>query len=219
MTSADVPVQLSGFHALKHALRFGAVIERAAAPDPAAVVALAARLAPDLVTALGALLEADPALAEVEATARRPAVRLEAILALPGRVVLLERPTHLGNLGAVIRVAAAAGAAAVLTTGPADPWHKQALRGAAGLQFALPVLRLDALPEVERPIVALDPEGEPLAAAAVPDDAILAFGSERSGLSTALRARAALTLAIPMRPGVSSLNLATAAAVALYCGR
>ena len=217
--AADARVRLSGFHALKHALRFGAVIERAAAPDPAAVVALAARLAPDLEGALGTLLETDPALVEVEATARRPSVRLDTILAARGRVVLLERPTHLGNLGAAIRVAAAAGAAGVLTTGPADPWHPQAVRGAAGLQFALPVLRLDALPEVDRPIVALDPEGEALAAGALPDDAILAFGSERSGLTPGLRARAARSLAIPMRPGVSSLNLATAVAVVLYCGR
>jgi TrmH family RNA methyltransferase len=215
----DGRVRLSGFHALKHALRFGAVIERAAAPDPAAVVALAERLAPDLVADLEALLQPEPALDEVAAIARRPDVRLDAILAARGRVVLLERPTHLGNLGAAIRVAAAAAAAAVVTTGPADPWHPQALRGAAGLQFALPVLRLDALPETDRPIVALDPQGEPLALGAVPDDAILAFGSERSGLSAALRARATRTLSIPMRRGVSSLNLATAVAVALYCGR
>lgn len=216
---AGATVRLTGFHALKHALRFGAVIERAAAPDPAAVLALAERLAPDLVARLEALLATDGALAEVEAVARRPDLRLETVLAAPGRLVLLERPTHLGNLGAVVRVAAAAGAAGVLTTGPADPWHAQALRGGAGLQFALPVLRLDALPAVDRPIVALDPKGEPLAAGMLPADAILAFGSERSGLTPGLRARASRILSIPMRPGVSSLNLATAVAVVLYCGR
>lgn len=215
----DTRVRLTGFHALKHALRFGAVIERAAAPDPAAVLALAERLAPDLVARLEQLIETDTGLPEVEALARRPAVRLEAILAAPGRLVLLERPTHLGNLGAAIRVAAAAGVAGVLTTGPADPWHEQALRGGAGLQFALPVVRLEALPAVDRPILALDPAGEPLAPGSLPPDAILAFGSERSGLTPGLRARAARVLAIPMRPGVSSLNLATAVAVVLYCGR
>lgn len=212
-------VRLSGFHALKHALRFGAVIERVAAPDPRAVVALAERLAPDLVTTLAALVEVDAALEDVEAIALRPVVELATVLAARGPVVLLERPTHLGNLGAAVRVAAAAGAAGVVTTGPADPWHPQALRGAAGLQFALPVVRLDALPESPRPIVALDPAGEPLAPGAVPEDAILAFGSERSGLSPTLLARAVRRLAVPMRPGVSSLNLATAVAVTLYCGR
>ena len=45
----------------------------------------------------------------------------------------------MGNMGACVRVAAAADAAGVLTTGGNDPWHPDALRGAAGLHFALPV--------------------------------------------------------------------------------
>jgi TrmH family RNA methyltransferase len=81
------------------------------------------------------------------------------------------------------------------------------------LHFALPVGRVDA-PPADRPLAALDPAGAPLAA--LPADAVLAFGTERHGLSPALREQAALRIAIPMRPGVSSLNLATAAAVALY---
>ena len=52
--------------------------------------------------------------------------------------------------------------------------------------------------------------------ATLPDDAVLAFGSERHGLGAALLARADARVGIPMRPGVSSLNLATAVAVALY---
>jgi TrmH family RNA methyltransferase len=47
----------------------------------------------------------------------------------------------------------------------------------------------------------------------------LAFGSERRGLGPALRARAQVTLALPMRPGASSLNLATAVAAVLYAWR
>jgi len=50
----------------------------------------------------------------------------------------------------------------------------------------------------------------------LPPDAIVLVGTERGGLSATLRARAQRTAAIPMRPGVSSLNLATAVAVALY---
>ena len=52
--------------------------------------------------------------------------------------------------------------------------------------------------------------------ATLPDDAVLAFGSERHGLGAALLARADARVGIPMRPGVSSLNLATAVAVVLY---
>ena len=68
----------------------------------------------------------------------------------------------------------------------------------------------------DRPLVALDPEGEPLPGAAVPPRAVLAFGTERDGLSDALRARADACLALPMRPGVSSLNLATAVSGVLF---
>ena len=128
-------------------------------------------------------------------------------------MVLLDAPRHPGNVGAAVRVAAAAGAAGVLVTGARDPWAPAALRGSAGLHFALPVGRVDA-PPAGRPLVAVDPGGAPLAT--LPDDAVLAFGSERHGLGAALLARADARVGIPMRPGVSSLNLATAVAVALY---
>jgi TrmH family RNA methyltransferase len=45
---------------------------------------------------------------------------------------------------------------------------------------------------------------------------VLVVGSERGGVGHELRARADHVLALPMRPGVSSLNLATAVAAALY---
>ncbi|REJ33536.1 MAG: rRNA methyltransferase, partial [Bacillota bacterium] len=145
-------------------------------------------------------------------------------LATPGRarLVFLGRPARLGNVGAVIRAAAAAGAAGVVTTGPHDPWHPSAVRGAAGLQYALPVARLedDALPAGRAgPPLAVDPEGHPLAAGDIPAGAVLAFGSERRGLSPELLSRAHRRVAIPMTPGVSSLNLATAVAVVLYAWR
>ena len=53
----------------------------------------------------------------------------------------------------------------------------------------------------------------------LPPRAILAFGTERYGLSDELLDRADLRLAIPMRPGVSSLNLATAVAAVLFSQR
>jgi RNA methyltransferase, TrmH family len=223
---------LEGFHPLKHALRFGAEVECALSSDRERVQALAAGLAPDVAEQLARLVEAVPAevfaqlspnppATGVIALARRPRVEVEALLAKHGErpLVLLERPTHHGNLGAVVRIAAAAGAAGVLTTGPHDPWHPAALRGSAGLHFALPVARVEALPEGERPLLAFDPTGEALTAGAIPADAVLAFGSEREGLSATLLARATRRLAIPMAPGVSSLNLASAVAIALYTWR
>ncbi len=208
-------VRLEGFHAVKHALRFGADFRRAVAADPAAVLRLAAELAPDVAARLAVLLEpGDDGGAGVIAEAEPPDHDLAAALAGPGPVVFLEAPTHHGNVGAVVRVAAATGAAAVLTTGPLDPWHPNALRGAAGLHYAIPVARVDGPPGGSRPLVAFDPAGEPLAR--LPGRPVLAFGSERRGLSAGLRESADACVAIPMRDGVSSLNLAVSVGIALY---
>jgi RNA methyltransferase, TrmH family len=221
-------VVLEGFHALKHALRFGARIETACTADLAALVRLASDLAPDLCARLRDTVEVPPAtftrLAPVPpatgvlAIAARPEIDPAEVLRQPGAapIVLLENPSHPGNLGAVVRVAAAAGAAAVLTTGGRDPWQPAALRGSAGLHFALPVAGIDVLSETDRPLLAIDPDGEPLRAGLALDRAILAFGSERRGLSALLLARAERRIALPMRQGVSSLNLACAVAVVLY---
>lgn len=220
---------LEGLHALKHALRFGADIVDARTPDAAALRELARRLAPDVADRMVALtttappdlyreLAPSPHPTGVIALARRPRADPAAALGAAGDApaVLLERPTHHGNIGAVVRVAAAAGAAAVLTTGSHDPWHPASLRGGAGLQFALPVARVEDVPGSDRPLVVVDPDGQPAGPGGLPRRALLVFGSEREGVSGALRDRADATVAIPMRPGVSSLNLATAVAVVLY---
>jgi TrmH family RNA methyltransferase len=264
---------LEGFHALKHALRFGATILRVAAVDPEHLEQLAAELAPDLLGRFRELaspvsrdefrlLSRNPVRTEVIAIAERPVIDTEAVLhdvsAPP--IVFLEDPRNLGNVGAVIRVAAAAGAAAVLTDGVSDPWDPAAIRGSAGLHYALPVAKAalhSALPVAKadprnavpaakadprnavlaakadprnavpaakadphtlghRPLVALHPDGVEISPQAIPDRAILAFGTERDGLSPALLDRADVKIRIPMRPGVSSLNLATSVAITLY---
>jgi RNA methyltransferase, TrmH family len=215
-------VVLEGFHAIKHAIRFGGEILGTWTADAAELEALRARLAPDIelatleVVGLEELKAVVPR-AQVVAVARRPVQPdPDSVLAGPGHVVLLEDPRHLGNLGAVVRVAAAAGAAGVMTTGRQDPWHPDALRGSAGLHFALPVHHLHAVRTQGRELVALDPDGEPLDPQALPAAAVLAFGTERDGLSEELLAHAQRRVALPMAAGVSSLNLATAVAATLY---
>jgi TrmH family RNA methyltransferase len=71
--------------------------------------------------------------------------------------------------------------------------------------------------EVAGPLLVLDADGDLLGD--VPDDAALVVGSERAGVGPELRARADAVVRLPMREGVSSLNLATAAAAALYVWR
>ncbi len=230
---------LEGFHALKHALRFGAEVELVAAADPDALERLAAELAPDLAGRFRALA-GEPVAPEllgtlvphvpytrVLALARRPPFDGAALLAGRGTgpIVLLEDPRDLGNVGAVVRVAAGAGAAGVVTTGMHDPWDPAVLRGSAGLHYALPVGRDDGFAAAlghqagGRPLLALDPDGDVLDPAALRSDAVLAFGTERHGLSDELLARADARLRLPMRPGVSSLNLATAVAAVVFAWR
>jgi len=226
---------LEGFHALKHALRFDAVLLEVIVSDEAPLEHLAGALAPDLSARLRALAQpVEPSIfaqlaplpppTGVIALAERRSIDPAAVLAdsRAAPVVLLEDPRDLGNMGACVRVAAAADVTGVLTTGSHDPWHPDALRGAAGLHFAVGVARLESLRELQagrRPLLALDPNGEPLEPARLPARAVLAFGTERHGLSDELLARADARLAIPMRAGVSSLNLATSVAAVLFSWR
>jgi TrmH family RNA methyltransferase len=214
-------VVLENFHAIKHALRFGAHLLGAWTADLAELAELTRTLAPDIaipaeLVDADTLKQASPR-GQVVAIARHPLQPdPDTVLAGPGQVILLENPAHLGNLGAVIRVAAAAGAAGVMSTGRQDPWHPDALRGSAGLHFALPVHHVTHPLTGDRELIALDPDGEPLVPATMPPNAVLAFGTERNGLSDALLARADRRVALPMAPNVSSMNLATAVAATLY---
>jgi len=226
---------LEGFHPLKHALRFDANVLEVVTRDAAELERLSAELAPDLSARLRTLArEIEPEVFErlaplppstgVMALAERPHVDPGAVLADPraAPVVVLEDPRDLGNMGACVRVAAAADVAGVLSTGSHDPWHPDALRGAAGLHYAVPVARLERLEQLrglDRPLLAIDPDGEPLEPSELPARAVLAFGTERHGLSRELLASADARVSIPMRAGVSSLNLATSVAAVLFAWR
>ncbi len=225
-------VVIEGLHALRHALRFGAEPFEVLASDPDALARLARELAPDVADRIvelaspiaeGVLAQLTPAPVHTGliALAPRPAQDVAAALAdpAPRPVIFLEEPANAYNLGAVVRVAAAADAAALLVSGKHDPWNPGSVRAGAGLQFALTVARSDGVPENDRPLVALDPDGEELAPSAIPPRAVLAFGTERQGLSPDLVRAADLRIRIPMRPGVSSLNLATAVTAVVYAMR
>lgn len=228
---AENSVLLDGFHALKHAVRFSAEVPVAVAVDREATLALAEELAPDVRQTLDALLTQVPETTYASLVPRPHPTAVAALAVRPSRaahlerlshtprtapVVVLDNPRNLGNAGAVIRLAAGFGATGVVTTGTLDPWHPTVVRGGAGLHFATAVERLtvDELPP--GPLFALDPEGDDIRGVKLPDDAVLAFGSERSGLSAELRARADHLVSLPMRPQVSSYNLATSVAMTLY---
>lgn len=227
----DTDVLLEGLHAVKHALRFGADVRAAVTDDLDGVLLLARELAPDLVddlarrvrvvdTATFRSLSARPPASPLLAVARRPAVDVAALLVRDGSpVVAVHEPRHAGNTGAVVRVAAAAGASGVLVTGPMDVWSPAVVRAAAGLHWALDVAGLTWPPATDRPVVAFDPDGTPYDPHALPGGAVLLFGGERHGLPDDVLTAADAVVALPMRAGVSSLNLATSVAAALYAWR
>ncbi|MFJ6824690.1 TrmH family RNA methyltransferase [Streptomyces niveus] len=229
--SAPGAVVLDGFHALKHALRFGADVRLVVTSDKESVLALAAELADDLTDTLRRSVvevpadelrdlvpKVHPTRVVALAVRRGRTENLAALAAAPRRspVVVLDNPRNLGNVGAVVRLAAGFGATGVVTTGDLDPWHPNVVRAGAGLHFATAVERLSPGAFPPGPLYALDPAGEDIRTVTLPDDALLAFGSERHGLSVGLRERADTLLALPMRPQVSSYNLATSVAMTLF---
>jgi tRNA G18 (ribose-2'-O)-methylase SpoU len=141
-------------------------------------------------------------------------------------VVVLERVSNADNVGGIFRSAAAFGADAVLL-GPAcaDPLYRKAIRTSMGAALRVPfawlrdwpadLVRLQA---VGFSLLALTPSepAMPLCDIAPTTRLALLVGHEGDGLSDDARAAADLCARIPMAAGVDSLNVATAASVALY---
>ncbi|HUQ25954.1 MAG TPA: RNA methyltransferase [Burkholderiales bacterium] len=135
-----------------------------------------------------------------------------------GDTVFLEGVQDPGNVGAIIRSAAAFGVkSAVLDAACADPWSPKALRAGMGGHFRLAIdtafdERLRAFTGVLACTVVRG--GKPLRD--VPARIGWIFGGEGQGVSDAVAGLAKLHVTIPMAPGSESLNVAAAAAICLY---
>lgn len=166
----------------------------------------------------------------VVASAERPAPLDPAdLLTSARRVVVAERINDLENLGSLFRNARAFGADAVLLDPEtADPLGRRPVRVSMGHVLHVPFARLDPWPdalglvrEAGLAVVALaaDRAGAEVAAGSwrerLPERAALLVGAEGPGLTERAVAAADLCLWIPMAPGVDSINVATAAAIAL----
>lgn len=125
-----------------------------------------------------------------------------------------------GNLGTLVRTAAALGAAAVVVApGTVEPTNPKVVRATAGALYRVPVRSGDAnaLADAGCAILVADARGAPVTElAARPPRTVLAVGSEPHGVDASVRTRAAGTLAVPLRSGVESLNVAVAAGILLY---
>jgi TrmH family RNA methyltransferase len=133
-----------------------------------------------------------------------------------------------GNVGTLIRTAAAFGLGSAAGPGTADPWSPKVLRAGAGAQLRTPpgrVETLEALRATGRRIAAAVPRGGEVPASlgsepGAADWAVL-VGDEASGLPEDVIDRSDLRVSIPMPGGGESLNAAVAGAVIAYelaCG-
>jgi len=146
----------------------------------------------------------------------RPRVSLDALFVRPTSVVVaLDGVQDPGNAGTIVRLAAAFDANGIaLLPGCADAFGPKAIRASAGAILTVPVVRCtsEELLAFGWPVFAADARGDDRDPP--PARAILAFGSEGSGVSAEL-ANAARTIAIRMSARVESLNVASAAAILL----
>ena len=226
-------ILLEGPHLVEEALAAGLRLEEVLATPPFLDSAEGRRLLPALPLpplevspgVLESLTDADSPRGLL-AVATLPRSGVQTLPLRPGRPYLyLEGLQDPGNLGALARVAEAAGAAGLaLSPGCVHPNHPRALRASAGSLLRLPVA-VNAEPDaLEARLSSLHPrwtalvprDGEDLYQADLEGTLILAVGAEGPGLSPALQARAGLRLTIPMEPQVESLNATVAAALVLF---
>lgn len=144
------------------------------------------------------------------------------------RWLVLDALQDPGNLGTIIRTAAALGVdATIVLPGTVDPWNAKVVRGAMGTLFRHPVVPMPW----EACAAACQSAGIAVWAAAADGDTVgpsvpdapgrlaLVVGNEGAGVSEAILAAADRRVAIPMAPGVESLNAAVATGILLFALR
>jgi tRNA G18 (ribose-2'-O)-methylase SpoU len=154
------------------------------------------------------------------ASAERPRPADAASVAAEARALLVvEGVNDHENLGALFRNAASFGVDGVLLDPTcADPLYRRCVRVSMGHVLRIPFAVADRWPlDVPHTVVALTPYGDTdIGSLARPERVALLVGAEGRGLTDAALAAADLQVRIPMAEGADSLNVATAAAVALH---
>lgn len=160
---------------------------------------------------------------------RKPLPDVADVVRSARRVVVLEDVNNHTNVGAIVRSASALGVdALLLDPNSCDPLYRRSLRISMGEALSLPHARIEALPAglaalraAGFALVALTPDAGAVDIADVATEGRIALllGTEGAGLSGAVLAEADVLARIPLVPGVDSLNVAAAAAIAFYALR
>lgn len=135
--------------------------------------------------------------------------------------LLLDGIQNPGNLGSILRTAAATGVTQVLLSpNCADPWSPKCLRGGMGAQFVLPAVvtpdpRISLRGFQGKRIATSSHQGNSLMGMDLSGPLLVLFGGEGAGLPADLTSDADLLVRIPLENDIESLNVA--AAVAMFC--
>ena len=153
---------------------------------------------------------------------RPPEPDLDHLLTTAGAILAIEGVSDSANVGSLFRNAAALGAdAVVLDPSCCDPLLRRSVRVSIGTVLSVPFARVTDWPGGLRDrgltVLALTPSGDvALDDVEVPGRFALLVGTEGEGLSAAALTAADMRVRIPMARGVDSVNVATAAAIALH---
>lgn len=142
------------------------------------------------------------------------------------RLLVLDAVQDPGNVGTILRTAAALGAAATIALpGTVDLWNAKVVRSAMGAHFHHPALS-STWEELDRfrlrhdvALWAADAAGESVDGASPPPRLALVMGNEGAGITAATRDRADHLVALPISAAVESLNVAVAAGILLHALR
>jgi RNA methyltransferase, TrmH family len=216
--SHESEIVLEGPKQIRDAIDLGwKPIAVALSPDAAAIPASSPilRFSQPLFNALSSTVQSQGAIGLFE----RPEVSPREILAAGGLVIVLDGVQDPGNVGVIVRLAAAFEASGVvLTEGTADPFGPKAIRASAAAILSVPIARADRADilrlseELNIPLFAADASGEP-SPPPVGRSALI-FGSEGAGVSADFR-KVSTLIGIAMSPRTESLNVASAAAILL----
>ena len=141
----------------------------------------------------------------------------------PLTMLVLDAVQDPGNVGTIVRTAAALGATAtVALPGTVDLWNAKVVRSGMGAHFSHPAFHATAesletfLAATGAALWCADARGEPVGTRLRPARLAIAVGNEGAGLTARTRERANALIALPISSGVESLNVAVAAGILLY---
>ena len=162
----------------------------------------------------------------VLAVAESPVWTLETLPSGPLRLLVLDALQDPGNVGTILRTAAAFDVTATISLpGTVDLWNAKVVRSAMGSHFVHPTITCTAaalapfLRDRGIPLWGADASGTPIRELVVPAQWALAVGNEGAGLSPATQPLVVQTVALPIAEAVESLNVAVATGILLFALR